>query len=94
MALSSEEEEFLQLIIAGIPHIAEAIAAVPPQHRAKVLNAAESSYVQSLQDFGFLESFSQPWTAAVMRRLWARVANPCSHESLEEQFHAVRRTAS
>ena len=73
MALSSEQEEALEAIVAGIPHIALVIAVIPIDERAKALDAAERSYLRTMRNFGFEETASRTWTSAVMRRLRRQV---------------------
>ncbi|MGA2314398.1 MAG: hypothetical protein ABSF87_18920 [Xanthobacteraceae bacterium] len=73
MASSSQEEEILETAIAGIPRVAQVIAAIPREHQAKALEAAESSYRQTVLDLGYEEAPTKVWVAAVMFRLRAEV---------------------
>ncbi len=74
MASSSKEAEILQATVAGIPRVAQAIAAIPTEHRAKALDTVERSYLQTIKDLGFAESAALRWVSAVMRRLRGQVA--------------------
>lgn len=69
MALRSEEESILEAIVAGIPHIALVITAMPAKERAKALEAVQRSYLRTMRNFGFEETASQTWASAAMRRL-------------------------
>jgi len=73
MASSSEEEEILEAAIAGIPRVAEVVASIPGEHRAKALHAVERSYRQTVRDLGYEEAPIQSWISAVMLRLQAEV---------------------
>ena len=46
MASISEEEKILEAAVAGIPRVAEVVASIPEEDRAKALNAVERSYRQ------------------------------------------------
>ena len=73
MAVSSQEDEFLEAAVAAIPRIAELIAALPSEERAGALEVAERQFLQSAEEFGCAESGSRDWTAAVMRILRSRL---------------------
>jgi hypothetical protein len=47
MTFNLDRDEALSAAIAGLPKIAELIAAVPAEDRARALEAAEKSYVQT-----------------------------------------------
>lgn len=49
--------------------MAQAIAEIPTEHRAKALGAAERSYRQTVQELGYEEGPVQSWVSAVMLRL-------------------------
>ena len=59
----------LSAAIAGLPKIAELIAAVPTEDRARALEAAEKSYVQTALNLGYDDADAQQWASAVMLRL-------------------------
>jgi hypothetical protein len=73
MVSNSEMEEMLEATIAGIPRVARAIATVPAKQRARVLKAAEQSYLQAVQDLGYGEAATQKWVSAVMFGLRMKV---------------------
>ena len=50
-ALNTEHKKVFEAAIAGIPRVAELIAAIPPAQRVRALNAAEQSY-QKTAGFG------------------------------------------
>ena len=47
MAVSSQEDEFLEAAVAAIPRIAELIAALPSEERAGALEVADRQFLQS-----------------------------------------------
>ena len=55
MAVSSQEDEFLEAAVAAIPRIAELIAALPSEGRAGALEVAERRFLQSAEEFGCAE---------------------------------------
>jgi hypothetical protein len=69
MASNLENEEMLEAAIAAIPRVAQAIAAMPAEHRATAFVAAERSYLKTVQDLGYGEVATQRWVSAVMSRL-------------------------
>jgi len=70
---SSQEAEILQAAVAGIPRVAQAIAAIPAEHRASAFDAAEHSYLQTAKDLGGADEFAENWAAVIMRHLRAEV---------------------
>jgi hypothetical protein len=73
MASSSEEEDILEAAVAGIPRVAEVVASIPGEDRARALDAVERSYRQTVRDLGYEEAPIQSWISAVMLRLQAEV---------------------
>lgn len=73
MASISEEEKVLEAAVAGIPRVAEVVASIPEEDRAKALNAVESSYRQTVRHLGYEEGPIQSWLSAVMLRLRTEV---------------------
>jgi hypothetical protein len=69
MLSNSEHEEILEATVAGIPKVAELIAAVPAERRAKALDAAKLSYLQTTRDLGYDEVPARKWVSRVMFRL-------------------------
>jgi Holliday junction resolvasome RuvABC DNA-binding subunit len=59
--------------LAGIPRVAEVVASIPSEQQSRALDAAESSYRQTLQDLGYEEAPIQGWISAVMFRLRSEV---------------------
>ena len=55
MAVSSQEDEFLEAAVAAIPRIAELIAALPSEERAGALEVADRRFLQSAEEFGCAE---------------------------------------
>jgi hypothetical protein len=64
-----EVDEFLAAAVAGIPRVAEVIAAIPPEDRLRALNAAQKSYMQTAQALGYEGAGADQWASAVMSRL-------------------------
>ena len=98
MASSSEAEKILEAAIAGIPRVAEAVASIPEEDRPRALDAAESSYRQTLRDLGYEEAPIQGWISAVMFRLRSEVkkqefAKQKSVENLARRTCASRNKA-
>jgi len=73
MAVSSQENEFLEAGVAAIPKIAKLIAAMPSEDRVGALEVAERRLLRTAEEFGCVESAARNWTAAVMRILQDRV---------------------
>ena len=73
MGSSSQEAKILQAAVAGIPRVAQAIAAIPAEHRASAFAAAERCYLQTAKDLGGTDKFAQNWASAVMFQLQAQV---------------------
>jgi len=73
MASISEEEKILEAAVAGIPRVAEVVASIPEEDRAKALNAVEDSYRHTVRDLGYEDGPAQSWLAAVMLRLQTEV---------------------
>jgi hypothetical protein len=69
MTFNLEGDEALSAAIAGLPKIAELIAAVPAEDRARALEAAEKSYVQTARSLGYEDADARQWASTVMLRL-------------------------
>jgi hypothetical protein len=80
MMLGTEEQKILEIIVAGIPHLAAVIGAIPPEHQARAFDAGERSYFQTMRQLGLSESGCQTWTSSLMRRLRRQVAEQDSAE--------------
>jgi hypothetical protein len=67
-ALNTEHEIF-DAAIAGIPRVAEMIAAVPPEQRSKALDAAQQSYQKTAKDLGCDDADAQQWASELISQL-------------------------
>jgi len=83
MALSSEEDNFLEAAVAAIPKISELIAAMAAEDRAEALDTAERRFLQTAEDVGCTGPAARDWTNAVMRILQDRVKE---HESAKHKL--------
>jgi hypothetical protein len=52
----TSNEEVLQMVIIGIPRVAERIAELPDAQRASALKAVETSYLQTLLDLKYVKA--------------------------------------
>jgi len=73
MASSSEEGKVLEAAVAGIPEIAQIIAFMPVEDRARAFDTAERSYLRTVKNLGGAEELAQKWASAVMLELRAAV---------------------
>ncbi len=83
MTLIMAEDEVLSAAIAGVPKVAEFIAAVPTENRVRALDAAEKSYLKTAHTIGYQDAEAQQWVSAVMSRL-----------RIEESSYKLRMLAS
>ena len=83
MTLIMAEDEVLSAAIAGVPKVAEFIAAVPTVDRSRAVEAAEKSYLRTAFTLGYQDAEAQQWVSAVMSRL-----------RLEESDYMLRMLAS
>ena len=74
MASSSEAAEGLEAAIAAIPRIAEVIAAIPVEDRARAFGMARRLYLQTVHDLGGGEAAARNLVSTVMRHLLLQVA--------------------
>jgi len=70
VAFNSEHEMIFEAAIAGIPRVAELIAAIPPEQRVTALNAAEQSCQKTARDLGYEDAAAQQWASELISRLW------------------------
>jgi hypothetical protein len=70
-ALSLNQRQCVEAVIAALPHLAEVVAAIPPDSRIKAFEAAERSYLRTFRQSGL--SGPETWASSVMRRLRRRV---------------------
>ena len=68
-----DTEEILEIAVAGVPRVARVIAAIPAEHWAEALAAAERSYLRTARDLGYGEVTAQNLVRAVMQFLHAEV---------------------
>jgi hypothetical protein len=69
MPLSLAQRRYVETVLAGLPHMAEAVAVADWQPEA--FQAAERSYLRAFRQLGL--SGPQTWASSVMRRLRRRV---------------------
>ena len=69
MALSSQEDEFVEMASAALPRIVEIIAAFSTEDRAGALEVAERRYTQAARGYGCTQAETERWVAAIMRKL-------------------------
>jgi hypothetical protein len=69
MALSSEEDKFLEVASDTLPRMVELIANLTVEYRAGALEVAERQYMQAARDFGCTEEAATRWVGAIMRKL-------------------------
>jgi hypothetical protein len=72
--LAPEQRNIIEAIVAGLPHLGEAVSAIPAEYQAEALKAAESSYLKTFRRLGLSEPESQIWASSVMRRIRRHVA--------------------
>ena len=71
MALSLKQRQYVEAVIAVLPHLAEAVAAIPRDCQVKAFEAAERSYLRTFRQLGL--SGPETWASSIMRRLRRRV---------------------
>ena len=69
----SRHQEIFELAFAGIPRVADLIAALRVDDRTKALDAAEQRYKQMARDLGVSEGAAEVWAAAMMSLIRLRV---------------------
>jgi hypothetical protein len=69
MTLTLDEDEVFSVAIAGVTRVAELIASVPAEERARALEAGEKSYLETAHALGYQDADAQQWASAVMSRL-------------------------
>ena len=73
MQSDSRNQDIFEMAFAGIPRVAELIAALRLEDRARALHAAEQRYKQMATDLGVSEGAADVWAAAVMSLIRLRV---------------------
>jgi hypothetical protein len=74
-------QDVFELAFAGIPRVAEVIAALRLEDRPRALHAAEQRYRQMARDSGVSEEAADIWGAAVMSLIRLRVAEESTSHS-------------
>ncbi len=69
----SRHQDIFEMAFAGIPRVAELIAALRLEDRIRALDAAEQRYKQMARDLGVSEGAADVWAAAVMSLIRLRV---------------------
>ena len=87
MAISLQDNGFLETAVAAIPRIVDLIAAMPSEDRAGALDVAERRFHRTAEEFGCAESASRNWIAAVMRILRERVEDRVSVKQKLKSLH-------
>jgi hypothetical protein len=67
-------QDVFELAFAGIPRVAEVIAALRLEDRPRALHAAEQRYRQMARDAGVSEGAADVWGAAVISLIRLRMA--------------------
>jgi hypothetical protein len=73
MQSDSRNQDIFEMAFAGIPRVAELIAALRLEDRIRALHAAEQRYKQMARDLGVSEGAADVWAAAVMSLIRLRV---------------------
>jgi hypothetical protein len=71
MALNLKQRRYVETVLTGLPRLAEAVAAIPPEWQPAALQAAERSYLKAFRQAEL--PGPQTWVSSVMRRLRRRV---------------------
>jgi hypothetical protein len=70
-ALSLNQRQYVEAVIAALPHLADAVAAIPLDCQVKAFEAAERSYLRTFRQLGL--PGPETWASSIMRRLRRRV---------------------
>ena len=73
MRSNSTNQDFFEMAFAGIPRVAELIAALRLEDRIRALDAAEQRYKQMARDQRVSEGAADVWAAAVMSLIRLRI---------------------
>jgi hypothetical protein len=91
---SLEKVKALEAAVAGIPRVAEVIAAIPAEHRVQALHAARRSYLRTTLDLGYGDAAAKKWVSAVMFRLGAELKERGSAKPRAPRDEGVRHPRS
>ncbi len=78
MTFSLKQRQYVEAVIAALPHLAETVAAIPPDCQVKAFEAAERSFLRTFRQLGL--SGPETWASSIMRRLRRRVGEACLTE--------------
>src|SRR6476661_4132916 len=78
-ALSLKQRQYVEAVIAALPHLTEVISAIPPECQVNAFAAAERSYLRTFRQLGL--SGPETWASSIMRRLRRRVGEASLTES-------------
>ena len=93
MALSLKQRQYVEAVIAVLPHLAEAVAAIPRDCQVKAFEAAERSYLRTFRQLGL--SGPETWASSIMRRLRRRVRHEYElYLAVEDIDHSRTKTKS
>jgi hypothetical protein len=73
-----KDEEVLETAIAGLARVAQVIASMPADDKARALEASERSYCETAVGLGYTDGEAQAWTATVMTSLRAEAEKQVS----------------
>jgi hypothetical protein len=74
MALNLNQRRYVETVLAGLPHLAEAVAAIPPDWQSEAFQAAERSYLKAFRQLQL--SGPQTWTLRSCADCVAEFAKP------------------
>jgi hypothetical protein len=68
------DDTVIERIVRGFPAVTSVIEDAPPEKWRAALEAAEASYIGTLQSSGFSDTASQALAASIVRRLKGQLA--------------------
>jgi hypothetical protein len=87
--VNSIDTTVIDRIVLGFPVVAKVIDDVPPEKWWVALEAAEASYIGTLQSSGFSDIVSQALVAAIIRCLKGQIAgNRLTHDEIIDKIRA------
>jgi hypothetical protein len=92
VALGPEQRKLLEIVAAGIPHLANVVSAVPPACQTLACEAAESSYLQTMRQLGLSDAESRTFTDSLMRRLRRQIADKTEGGVLKKLYAELKTT--
>ena len=79
MTSHNEAQEVLEAVVAGIPEMADYIAAIPEGQKAIALDAVERHYLIMAQSLGCADEPARLWVSAVMLQIRDQMAQIAEH---------------